>query len=430
MAERARTILHVDMDAFFVAVEVRRRPELRGRPVIVGGAGERGVVAACSYEARRFGIHSAMPSVRARRLCPDALFLRGDYGAYAEASREVHAVFSSITPLVEGIALDEAFLDVTGAARRLGSGVEIAHLVRRRVAEETALTCSVGVASTKFLAKLASEAAKPRADAKGVRPGAGVVEVPLDGELAFLHRHPVQALWGVGPATLDRLNRLGVRTVGELAALPETTLVATLGNANGRHLHALASGIDERPVEPDRATKSVGHEQTFAHDLHDHDALGLELVRLADGVAARLREHRLAGRTVTVKIRFGSFATITRATTVATAIDTAAEIVAAARPLLSAVDPAPGVRLLGVSVSQLTSDAARQLHFDLEGTSGPDWHETSRAIDDIRARFGETAIGPASLSTGDGLKIVRRGDRPWGPDDHPDDHSDGPERSP
>ncbi len=212
-----------------------------------------------------------------------------------------------------------------------------------------------------------------------------------------------------------------MRTVGELAALPETTLVATLGNANGRHLHALAAGIDDRPVEPDRATKSVGHEQTFAHDLHDHDALGLELVRLADGVAARLREHHLAGRTVTVKVRFGSFATITRATTSAAPVDTAAEIVAAARPLLAAVDPAPGVRLLGVSVSQLTSDAARQLHLDLDGTSSPDWHETSRTIDDIRARFGEAAIGPASLSTGDGLKIVRRGDRPWGPDDHPDD---------
>jgi DNA polymerase-4 len=289
--------------------------------------------------------------------------------------------------------------------------------VRRRVVDETSLTCSVGVASTKFLAKLASEAAKPRANPSGVRPGAGVVEVPIGGELAFLHRHPVEALWGVGPATLDRLNRIGVTTVGDLAALPESTVVATLGTANGKHLHALASGIDERPVEPDRATKSVGHEQTFAHDLHDHDALALELTRMADGVASRLREHHLAGRTVTVKVRFGSFSTITRATTLAAPVDTAAEIVAAARPLLAAVDPAPGVRLLGVSVSQLTTDGARQLHLDLDGVSGPDWHGTSRAIDDIRARFGDTAIGPASLSTGDGLRIVRRGDRPWGPDD-------------
>jgi DNA polymerase IV len=422
MGERmARTILHVDMDAFFVAVEVRRRPELRGRPVIVGGAGERGVVAACSYEARRFGIHSAMPSVRARRLCPEALFLRGDYGAYAEASREVHAVFSSITPLVEGIALDEAFLDVTGAGRRLGTGVEIAHLVRRRITDETALTCSVGVASTKFLAKLASEAAKPKADRQGVRPGAGVVEVVPGEELTFLHRHPVQALWGVGPATLDRLQRIGVTTVGDLAALPEDTLIASLGRANGRHLHALACGIDERPVEPDRATKSIGHEQTFPHDLHDHEALGLELTRLADGVAARLREHHLAGRTVTVKVRFGTFTTITRGSTSVTPLDTAAGIVAAARPLLAGVDPTPGVRLLGVSVSQLTSDPTRQLHLDLDGQTTPDWQETSRAIDEIRARFGEAAIGPASLSTADGLKIVRRGDRPWGPDDPPHD---------
>jgi DNA polymerase-4 len=286
------------------------------------------------------------------------------------------------------------------------------------------------VAGTKFLAKLASEAAKPKADRRGVRPGAGVVEVPLGSELEFLHRHPVQALWGVGPATLDRLNRIGVTTVGELAALPETTLVAALGTANGRHLHALAMGIDERPVEPDRATKSVGHEQTFAHDLHDHDALGVELIRMADGVAARLREHHLAGRTVTVKVRFGSFTTITRSTTLGTAVDTAGEIVAAARPLLAAVDPSSGIRLLGVSVSQLTTDAARQLHFDLESRPGPDWHETSRAIDDIRARFGEAAIGPASLSSGDGLKIVRRGDRPWGPDEPHHDLADGPSGDP
>jgi DNA polymerase-4 len=420
----ARTILHVDMDAFFVAVEVRRRPELRGKPVVVGGTGDRGVIAAASYEARRYGVHSAMPSTRARRLCPDALFLSPDFDAYSEASARVHEVFRTFTPVVEPIALDEAFLDVTGARRLFGGGDEIARALRTRIADELALACSVGVAPTKLLAKLASEAAKPRATPTGVRPGPGVVVVAPGRELAFLHPHPVQALWGVGPATLERLRRLGVTTIGDLAALPLDALTASLGSSAGRHLHALARGVDDRPVEPDREARSIGHERTYAADLHDPAQLDRELVKLADAVAARLRHTGVAGRTVTVKVRFGSFETITRSGTAASPVDTAVEVVAVGRRLLAGVDPAPGVRLLGVSVSNLVADAPRQLTLDGTGDadepSVDEWSDASRTIDEIRDRFGADAIGPASLVTRDAgrtrLAPFRRGQQQWGPD--------------
>jgi DNA polymerase IV len=408
-----RTILHVDMDAFFVAVELRRRPELVGLPVVVGGAGERGVVAAASYEARRYGVHSAMPSVRARRLCPDAVFLRGDYPAYQEASEGVFAIFRSFTPLVEGLSLDEAFLDVTGARRLFGDGVAIANLVRGRIRDELRLACSVGVAPTKFLAKLASEAAKPRASAKGISPGPGVVEIRPGEELAFLHPLPVKALWGVGPATFERLSRLGVTTVADLAALPEAALVSALGRANGRHLHQLAQGIDEREVEPDRDVKSIGHEQTFAHDLVDRDDCEREVVRMADAVAARLRHHGRAGRTVTLKVRFGTFTTITRSSTVAEGLDTGPAIAAVARALLDTVDPAAGVRLLGVSVSGLGARAGEQLRLG----DDPGWGSATDAVDQVRERFGSDAIGPASLVGPDGIKLTRRGRQQWGPDE-------------
>src|SRR5215218_8897159 len=403
-----RVILHVDMDAFYVAVEVRRRPELAGRPVVVGGTGPRGVVAAASYEARRYGVHSAMPSMRAQRLCPSAVFLAGDFAAYEEASRDVHAVFRSYTPLVEGIALDEAFLDVTGAARLFGDGATIAAAIRRRVRDELALTCSVGVAPTKLVAKLASKAAKPKAGAQGIAPGAGVVVVAPGEELAFLHPLPVQALWGVGPATLERLRRLGVVTVGDLAGVAEPTLVHALGKTNGRHLHQLALGIDDRAVEPDRPIKSVSHEQTFARDLDDPAELALEVVRMADAVATRLRAQRLVGRTVTVKVRFGSFTTISRSATSHDGLDVGHAIAAVARTLLDTVDPAPGVRLLGVAVSGLTPAVGEQLSLD-DDAAGGGWSTATQAVDDVRHRFGPTAIGPASLVGSDGLKLTRRG---------------------
>ncbi|MEM8906161.1 MAG: DNA polymerase IV, partial [Actinomycetota bacterium] len=280
-----RTILHVDMDAFYVSVELRRRPELRGRPVIVGGSGERGVVAAASYEARAYGIHSAMPSVRARRLCPHLVVLPGDHQLYGEVSGQVHACFAELTPTIEPIALDEAFLDVTAARRRLGDGTTIAHELRRRIRAELDLGASVGVATSKLLAKLASEAAKPSAGIDGPVPGPGVFEVPPGDEVAFLHPHPVQALWGVGPATLRKLSALGVATVGDLSEIPLDALVAAIGDAHGRHLHRLSHAIDPREVEADRATKSISHEETFAHDRHELETLLPDLAHMADAVA-------------------------------------------------------------------------------------------------------------------------------------------------
>jgi len=411
----ARTILHVDMDAFYASVEQRRRPELRGRPVVVGGAGARGVVAAASYEARVYGVRSAMPSVQAQRLCPHAVFLDGDHAHYAEVSQRIMAIFESFTPLVEPLSLDEAFLDVTGARRLHGDGPAIAAAIRQTVLDQEGLTCSVGVATTKFVAKLASEAAKPTATPQGPQPGLGVKVVPADGVLDFLHPLPVQALWGVGPKTLERLQRLGVRTVADLAAMEERALVAALGQASGRHLRALAHGIDPRPVVPDHAAKSIGHEETFAHDRHDRARLDADLVRLGDAVASRLRAARVAGRTVSIKVRFNDFRTITRSTTLPVPVDTGHDVVRAARRLLEQVDPTPGVRLLGIHVSQLVEDAARQLSFD--DLVEPAWSEATGAVDAIRARFGASAIGPASLVGPDGIRVKRRGDQQWGPGD-------------
>ncbi|MDQ4070859.1 MAG: DNA polymerase IV, partial [Actinomycetota bacterium] len=375
------------MDAFYAAVEVLDDPSLAGKPVIVGGEGPRGVVASCSYEARSYGVHSAMPSMRARRLCPHALFLPGRYGVYQEHSRRLHAVLSSFTPLVEGIALDEAFVDVTGARRLWGPAPAVAASIRSRVYEELGLWCSVGVATSKFLAKLASEAAKPRAGPPGSppSPGLGVKVVEPGEELSFLHPLPVGALWGVGPATRRRLDRFGIRTVGDLAAMPLATLTGALGEAQGRHLHALSWARDDRAVEPDRMAKSVGHEETYARDHHTLASLRDEALRLSDAVGNRLREAALAGRTVTVKVRFtgsvperkagsvperkagsvpernGTFRTITRSRTVPAPVDAGPAIARVAVELLEGLDPSPGVRLLGVSVSNLGPRPAVQL---------------------------------------------------------------------
>lgn len=408
-------ILHVDMDAFFVSVELLDRPELRGRPVVVGGSGNRGVVAASSYEARAYGVFSAMPAAKARRLCPHALFLPGRYARYSAVSARVFELFRSYTPLVEGISLDEAFLDVSGAHRLFGDSPTIAASLRARVLKELGLTCSVGVAPRKLTAKLASEAAKPKASLEGPVFGSGVHVVTEAGELGFLHALPVRALWGVGPATAARLERLAVLTVGDLAAVPVASLERCLGKGSGRHLHDLAWARDHRPVVPVHAAKSIGHEETYAFDHVVHETLERELVRLSDATATRLRAAGVAGRTVQVKIRFGDLRTITRSVTVPEALDTGTALVRAARPLLLGEDVSGGVRLLGVSVSLLAPSATRQLSLEDAGPSS--WADATRAIDEVRGRYGAASIVPATLvDPVRGARVKTRGDQQWGPE--------------
>lgn len=407
------------MNAFYASVEVIEDPTLGGKPLIVGGSGDRGVVASCSYEARAYGIHSAMPSAQARRLCPQAVFVHGDHARYAEYSRRIHDVFASFTPLVEGVALDEAYLDVTGARLLFGPGRRIAGAVRRRVRDEVGLDSAVGVATTKLVAKLASKAAKPKASLRGLDPGPGVVVVEPGTELDFLHPLAVSALPGVGPGTRSRLDRFGVITVGDLAAIPLGTLTASLGPSLGRHLHELARAHDDRRVEPERAAKSVGHEETYARDLVEPADLRREVVRLADAVSARLRSSGLAGRTVTVKVRFHDHATITRSHTGDDPLDTGPELARAATSLLERVDSSNGVRLLGVSVSGLAAGAARQLTLDWVeqggAAAGAGWAQASQAVDEVRSRFGEGAVGPAALLDERGVRVRRKGDQQWGP---------------
>jgi DNA polymerase-4 len=428
-------ILHVDMDAFFASVEVLDDPSLKGKPVIVGGAGGRGVVAACTYEARRFGVHSAMPSAVARRLCPNAIFVHGRYHRYVEESQKLHAILESVTPLVEGISIDEAFLDVTGALALLGDGEQIGVGLRARIGDELGLACSVGVGRTKLVAKLASKAAKPVASRSGITEGRGVFVVPPDEELAFLHSLPVRALWGVGPATGRRLDALGVQSVGDLAALPDGALERAVGTSGGAHLAALARGEDPRPVVTDQAAKSIGHEETFAADLWDRGRLHGHLVRLADASASAMRRAGLATRTVTVKIKLADFSLLTRSFTLATPIDASPAVIAVASALLDSVEPDQGIRLVGVSLSGFAEPGAGvQLSLDLreealaDSGGGPPaasgeeaerlqevWASVSAAVDAIRDRYGVASVGPASLVGAGGLEARRRGDAQWGP---------------
>ena len=422
-----RTILHLDMDAFFVSVELLRRPELRGRPVVVGGTGDRGVVAAASYEARSFGVHSAMASVRARRLCPDLVFLPGDHAHYGEVSGRIMDLFRSVTPLVEPLSLDEAFLDVSGTERLHGAAAALAARVRADLSAQESLTCSVGVAPNKFLAKLASEAAKPRVTPQGPAEGSGVHVVEPGAELAFLHPLPVQALWGVGPATLARLQRLGVRTVADLAALPVEALTGAVGQAAGTHLHELSWARDDRPVVPDQEPKSISHEETFSHDRFHTGELRADLVRMADAVSARMRAHGYRGRTVQLKVRYRDFTTVTRSHTLSRPTDRGTDLVQHAWALLEALPVARGVRLLGVGMSNLGRGVvAEQLTLvGPDGGDGPDaadsdgagasdasWDAAYGAVDAIRSRFGAGVIRPARLAARPGAP----GSRPWGPD--------------
>jgi len=413
------------MDAFFASVEVLDDPSLAGKAVIVGGAGARGVVASCTYEARAYGVRSAMPSVRARQLCPHAIFLPGRHGRYAEISGQLHAILSDITPMVEPIGLDEAFLNVAGAIRMYGPPEDIGHHLRGRVRDELSLHCAVGIGRSKMIAKLASRAAKPRASRAGLEPGAGVVLIGPAFEMEFLHQHDVEALWGVGPATAKRLHDLGVRTVGDLAALPVDTVVRRLGKASGAHLAALARGEDPDPVRPNRPTKSIGHEETFREDLTSPAELERHVLRMAESVATMLRGSSSSARTVTVKVKFKDLSLQTRSHTLGRAITTGGAIGQVAAALLSGIDPGEGIRLLGVSASGLQEGGGAQLSFDLgdgrdEGTQSAtsreqSWQDVTAAVDAIRTRFGKDSVGSATMVTEEGVQVPARRDAPWGP---------------
>ncbi|GAA1670399.1 DNA polymerase IV [Glycomyces endophyticus] len=376
------SILHVDMDAFFASVEVARDPSLRGKPVIVGGLGPRGVVAAASYEARTYGVHSALPMAIARRRCPKGVFMTPTT-SYGEVSRQIMAIFREYTPHVQPISVDEAFLDVAGARRLIGAPVEIARSIRARVRAEHGITCTVGIASTKFMAKLASEASKP--------DGLGVVARAT--ELEFLHRLPVRAVWGIGEKTAEKLTRLGMRTVGDLARLDVDSLASSVGTASAEHLYALARNIDPRPVSPERVEKSISNETTFGHDAPDAAVWGPVLLELSRKVASRARAAGWAGRGVTVKIRFGDFRTITRSRMLAAHTDVGREIYDAAREMADAAATAP-VRLIGVKLDHLVESASVGRQVAL-GEPEHGWRDIETVMDRATAKFGKGAVGSA-----------------------------------
>lgn len=379
------TILHVDMDAFYASVELLEHPELIGKPVIVGAStGNRGVVLSATYEARALGVHSAMPISRARRLAPNATFISPHHARYSEISRAVMEIFGSITPLVEPLSLDEAFLDVSGALRRLGNPRAIASLIRARVRDEVGITCSVGVASTKFVAKLASTNCKPD----------GLLVVPVDEVIDFLHPLPVGALWGVGEKTEEHLIRLGLETVGDIATTPLATLERALGSAQGRHLHELSWGRDPRAVIPDEPEKSVGNEETFDSDTDDHEWIRSRIAGLSDQVARRLRSAELVGRTVGLKVRFADFTTITRSRTLEVPTDVGADIYATAWGLFSALRlQRARIRLVGVRMEGLTQADSTPTQM-LLGAPDRGRREAEVAMDDLRRRYGPDAVRP------------------------------------
>jgi DNA polymerase-4 len=387
VVDAPRTILHLDLDAYYASVEQLDDPALRGRPVVVGGTGRRGVVCAASYEARRFGIRSAMPTARARRLCADAVFLPPRFDRYAALSERVFGIYRRFTPLVEPLSLDEAFLDVTQSRALHGDGRAIALSIKRSVREECGLAVSAGVAEVKLAAKIATDLGKPD----------GLVVVPEGGVRAFLAPLPVGRLWGVGVVTEAALRKLGVAAIGDLARLPEAALAAAIGPSHARHLHALARGDDPRPVVPDEEAKSVGAEETFADDVAGREALERELLSQAARVGRRLRAAGLRGHVVTLKVKYGDFTLVTRRATLEDATDDDRAIFETARAQLERVDLARPVRLTGISVSGFagTEDRSQLDLFAAEVVPRPEAtrrRALNAALDSIAERFGEEAV--------------------------------------
>lgn len=385
MAEHS-TILHVDMDAFFASVSELDYPQYRGKPLVVG-AGSRGVVLSANYAARKFGIRAAMPVSRAQRMAPTAIFIPPDHERYSEVSRRVMEIFFEYTPYVEPLSLDEAFLDVTGSRRLFGTGREIAQLIRKRVFEQEKITCSVGISTTKFIAKLASGRCKPD----------GMLEIVHDRILTFLHPLPVNEIWGVGPKTNEELQRLGLHTVADIANTPVETLKRALGESAGVALYELAWARDYRDVVPDAPEKSISAAETFAYDLDDRDEIFRELLRLTERATHRMRKRELRSKTIGLKVRFSDFTTITRSKTVALPINGTHEIYEVAKDLFLAlkIDGAR-IRLLGVSLENLSDETGAVEQLEL-GEREVGWREAQAAIDRAINRFGRGSVLPARL---------------------------------
>jgi DNA polymerase-4 len=377
------TILHADLDAFYASVEQRDDPRLRGRPVIVGA----GVVLAASYEARAYGVRTAMGGWQALRLCPRAIVVEPRIAAYSDASRAVFEVFEQTTPLVEGLSIDEAFLDVGGLKRVSGTPLEIATRLRSDVRERVGLPITVGVARTKFLAKVASRVAKPD----------GLLMVPPDGELAFLHPLPIERLWGVGPVTANKLHSSGITTVGEVAQLAEAVLVSKLGRASGRHLHALAHNYDPRPVLVGRRRRSIGSQSALGRSPKSPEAVDTVLVAIVDRVTRRMRKAGRVGRTVMLRLRFDDFSRATRSHSLVRSTAQTHTILATARGLLAASMPMiehQGLTMIGLAVANLDDDSAIQLELPFDRSLGVALDE---ALDNLRFRFGSNAVTRAVL---------------------------------
>lgn len=377
-------ILHVDMDAFYAGVEMLDDPRLRGKPLIIGAPESRSVVSSASYEARRYGVRAAMPVGQAMRLCPQAIVVPPRMSRYLEVSTQVMRVFGEFTPLVEPLSIDEAFLDVRGARRLWGSPGEIAHLLKARVLAETGLVCSVGVAATKHVAKMASTISKPD----------GLLIVAAADTAAFLSPRPIRAMWGVGPKSAEALEGRGIHTIGDVLDTPREVLDRALGGAMGERVWHLARGLDAREIVTTRVEKSVGHEETFMEDVTDHEFLRGELLRLADKVAKRLRGSTLEARTVAIKVRFADFTTVSRSQTLGEASAVGQRLGEAARELLAGIDLSQSVRLIGVRGENLVPAGGSALAL---WDADEEWRKVEGALDDATARFGGGAVTRAAF---------------------------------